>query len=109
MGFIRNDIRECDYYAVETTEGRKIVPATYVRSNPSVDALRPHVSGTILRSYQVERKSGFIARQHEEGQLYCTDWSGHASVKEAEEYLELHGVCDETEPAIFDATPREIK
>jgi hypothetical protein len=90
--FMKPEIYEGDFYAVETSHGTWFVPDDCVGTAiQDVMEFESYVEG-IPQSY--EKKHGFGARLSASGYMDCTEWNVLDSEEEAVSYLcELYDLC----------------
>lgn len=88
--FLKPEIAFDEYFEVETTCGREIVPTDVIGRTMNVDvsALLDCLEGTPLDQDAIaEVKSGWLARMIAPGFLDCTDWTAFDTEEEARQYL----------------------
>lgn len=95
MSFMKKEIFHGKFFTVETTHGTETVP-TYLLTRTEgliAEALANYCTGNILDPDEdLVAKEGWLARMSAPGYMDCTDWTSHASEKEANEYLDaLYG------------------
>lgn len=90
MSFMVPDIRETDYYKVDTTHGLEFVPADLVGRDAMRNDLLPYCEGDILSHDDAIEyvPRGYLARLSAPGYLDCTSWTAYESRDEAETALE---------------------
>jgi len=87
-GHMQPVIEHGDYFAVETTAGTEIVPASLAYAPKCADDMRDYIEGEPLDiDAPVERLTGYLARMTAPGYMDCTDWTAHASESDAQTYL----------------------
>lgn len=95
MSFMKPYVESALYFEIETTCGLEIVPASAIgrTCSTAAEAFANYVEGNIQDEDElIEVKEGFLARMSAPGYMDCTDWTAHATEKEALAYLaEMYG------------------
>jgi hypothetical protein len=90
-GFMKPVVYQGGYFEIDTTQGIQIVPDDVLGwTTPTVaKEFDNYIEGEPLDPDEViEHKTGWLARLSAPGYMDCTDWTAHATLEEAEQYLE---------------------
>ena len=90
-GFMKPVVYHGGYFEIDTTQGTQIVPDDVIgrTMGTHVEAFANYIEGEPMDPDEVvEHKTGWLARLSAPGYMDCTDWTAHATLDEAEKYLE---------------------